>query len=255
MKLISWNVNGVRAVMKKEFMDSFTSMNPDVLCLQETKAQDDQVLEALKEVEGYHIYTNAAEKKGYSSTAIISKQKPISVNYGLGIEKHDNEGRVITAEYDNFYLVTAYVPNSQNGLKRLDYRIEWDADMKAYLQNLDKKKPVAFCGDLNVVHTEMDIKNHKSNYNKSPGYTQKEIDGLEAFLNGGFADTFRALHPEEIKYSWWSYRFNSREKNTGWRLDYFLTSDRILNKVKTAEIHNDIFGSDHCPVSITLEQL
>tara|TARA_B110000114_G_scaffold183532_1_gene225017 strand:- start:2777 stop:3538 length:762 start_codon:yes stop_codon:yes gene_type:complete len=253
MKLISWNVNGVRAVMKKEFMDSFTSMNPDVLCLQETKAQDDQVLEALKEVKGYHIYTNAAEKKGYSSTAIISKQKPISVNYGLGIEKHDNEGRVITAEYDNFYLVTAYVPNSQNGLKRLDYRIEWDADMKAYLQNLDKKKPVAFCGDLNVVHTEMDIKNHKSNYNKSPGYTQKEIDGLEAFLNGGFADTFRALHPEEIKYSWWSYRFNSREKNTGWRLDYFLTSDRILNKVKTAEIHNDIFGSDHCPVSITLE--
>jgi len=253
MKLISWNVNGVRAVMKKEFMDSFTSMNPDVLCLQETKAQDDQVLEALKEVEGYHIYTNAAEKKGYSSTAIISKQKPISVNYGLGIKKHDNEGRVITAEYDNFYLVTAYVPNSQNGLKRLDYRIEWDADMKAYLQNLDKKKPVAFCGDLNVVHTEMDIKNHKSNYNKSPGYTQKEIDGLEAFLNGGFTDTFRALNPEEIKYSWWSYRFNSREKNTGWRLDYFLTSDRILNKVKTAEIHNDIFGSDHCPVSITLE--
>lgn len=253
MKLISWNVNGVRAVMKKEFMDSFTSMNPDVLCLQETKAQDDQVLEALKEVEGYHIYTNAAEKKGYSSTAIISKQKPISVNYGLGIEKHDNEGRVITAEYDNFYLVTAYVPNSQNGLKRLDYRIEWDADMKAYLQNLDKKKPVAFCGDLNVVHTEMDIKNHKSNYNKSPGYTQKEIDGLEEFLNGGFTDTFRALNPEEIKYSWWSYRFNSREKNTGWRLDYFLTSDRILNKVKTAEIHNDIFGSDHCPVSITLE--
>ncbi|MFT4899964.1 MAG: exodeoxyribonuclease-3 [Flavobacteriales bacterium] len=253
MKLISWNVNGVRAVMKKEFMDSFTSMNPDVLCLQETKAQDDQVLEALKEVKGYHIYTNAAEKKGYSSTAIISKQKPISVNYGLGIEKHDNEGRVITAEYDNFYLVTAYVPNSQNGLKRLDYRIEWDADMKAYLQNLDKKKPVAFCGDLNVVHTEMDIKNHKSNYNKSPGYTQKEIDGLEEFLNGGFTDTFRALNPEEIKYSWWSYRFNSREKNTGWRLDYFLTSDRILNKVKTAEIHNDIFGSDHCPVSITLE--
>jgi len=253
MKLISWNVNGIRAVMKKEFMDSFKSMNPDVLCLQETKAQDDQVLEALKEIEGYHIYTNSAEKKGYSSTAIISKKKPISISYGLGIEKHDNEGRVITAEYDDFYLVTAYVPNSQNGLKRLDYRIEWDADMKAYLQNLDKKKPVAFCGDLNVVHTEMDIKNHKSNYNKSPGYTQKEIDGLEAFLNGGFTDTFRALHPEEIKYSWWSYRFNSREKNTGWRLDYFLTSDRILNKVKTAEIHNDIFGSDHCPVSITLE--
>lgn len=252
MKLISWNVNGVRAVIKKEFMDSFTSMNPDILCLQETKAQDDQVLEALKEVEGYHIYTNSAEKKGYSSTAIISKQKPISVTNGLGIEKHDNEGRVITAEYDEFYLVTAYVPNSQNGLKRLDYRMEWDADMKAYLQKLDKKKPVAFCGDLNVVHTEMDIKNHKSNYNKSPGYTQKEIDGLEAFLSGGFTDTFRALHPEEIKYSWWSYRFNSREKNTGWRLDYFLASDRILNKIKTAEIHNDIFGSDHCPVSITL---
>ncbi len=252
MKLISWNVNGVRAVMKKEFMDSFTSMNPDILCLQETKAQDDQVLEALKEVEGYHIYTNSAEKRGYSSTAIISKQKPISVTNGLGIEKHDNEGRVITAEYDEFYLVTAYVPNSQNGLKRLDYRMEWDADMKAYLQKLDKKKPVAFCGDLNVVHTEMDIKNHKSNYNKSPGYTQKEIDGLEAFLSGGFTDTFRALHPEEIKYSWWSYRFNSREKNTGWRLDYFLASDRILNKIKTAEIHNDIFGSDHCPVSITL---
>lgn len=252
MKLISWNVNGIRAVMKKEFMDSFKSMNPDVLCLQETKAQDDQVLEALKEIEGYHIYTNSAEKKGYSSTAIISKKKPISISYGLGIEKHDNEGRVITAEYDDFYLVTAYVPNSQNGLKRLDYRIEWDADIKAYIQNLDTNKPVAFCGDLNVIHTEMDIKNYKSNYNKSPGCTQKEIDGLEAILNDGFTDTFRALHPEEVKYSWWSYRFNSREKNTGWRLDYFLTSDRILNNVKTAEIHNNIFGSDHCPVSITL---
>ncbi len=252
MKLISWNVNGVRAVMKKEFIESFNNMNPDVLCLQETKAQDEQVIEALNEIEGYHIYTNSAVKKGYAGTTIISKEKPLNVSYGLKIEEHDQEGRVITAEYKDFYLVTTYVPNAQAGLKRLDYRSKWDKDMLAFLQALDKKKPVAFCGDLNVAHTEKDIKNAKSNYNKSPGFTQKEIDGLSAFIDAGFIDTWRYFNPETIKYSWWSYRFNSREKNTGWRLDYFLTSQRMLQSIRNTEIHNDIFGSDHCPVSIEI---
>ena len=252
MKLVSWNVNGIRAVMKKEFVESFHSMAPDVLCLQETKAQDDQVVEALKDIQGYHIYMNSAVKKGYSGTAIISKEKPLNVTYGLGIEEHDQEGRVITAEYEGFYLVNVYVPNSQNGLKRLDYRCKWDKDMLAFLQELDKKKPVAFCGDLNVAHTEKDIKNAKSNYNKSPGYTQTEIDGLSEFINAGFIDSWRHFNPDEIKYSWWSYRFNSRAKNTGWRIDYFLTSERILNSITETKIHNDIFGSDHCPVSILM---
>ena len=252
MKLISWNVNGVRAVQKKDFLKSFQSMSPDILCLQETKAQDDQVIEALKEVDEYNIYINSAVKKGYSGTAIISKQKPLNVDYGLDIEEHDQEGRVITAEYEEFYLVTAYVPNSQNGLKRLEYRSQWDKDMLTFLQKLEAKKPVVFCGDLNVAHTDKDIKNAKSNYNKSPGYTQTEIDGLTEFINAGFIDSWRHFHPHEIKYSWWSYRFNSREKNTGWRIDYFVTSKKLLPRINKTEIHNDIYGSDHCPVSIEL---
>lgn len=253
MKLVSWNVNGVRAVVKKDFLKSFNDLNPDVLCLQETKAQDDQVQEALSEIKDYHIYSYSAVKKGYSGTAIITKEKPIEVTYGLGIEEHDNEGRVITAEFEQYFLVTAYIPNAQNGLKRLDYRMQWDKDLKAFLNNLQQKKPVAFCGDLNVAHTDIDIKNAKSNYNKSPGFTQQEIDGLEAILNDGFFDSYRTLHPDTIKYSWWSYRFNSREKNTGWRIDYFLLSNDLKENIKNAEIHNNIFGSDHCPVSVELE--
>lgn len=252
MKLISWNVNGIRAVMKKEFVESLHSMAPDILCLQETKAQDDQVVEALKDIRGYHIYMNSAIKKGYSGTAILTKKEPLNITYGLGIEEHDQEGRVITAEYESFYLVNAYVPNAQNGLKRLDYRAQWDKDILAFLQKLDAEKPVVFCGDLNVAHTEKDIKNAKSNYNKSPGYTQTEIDGLSAFVKSGFIDTWRHFHPDEIKYSWWSYRFNSRAKNTGWRIDYCLTSERLLNSIKETEIHDDIYGSDHCPVSINI---
>ena len=250
MKVISWNVNGIRAVMKKEFVESLHSMAPDILCLQETKAQDDQVVEALKNIDGFHTYMNSAIKKGYSGTAILSKEEPLSVTYGLGIEEHDQEGRVITAEYKEFYLVNVYVPNSQNELKRLDYRAQWDKDILAFLQKLDAEKPVVFCGDLNVAHTEKDIKNAKSNYNKSPGYTQTEIDGLSAFIADGFIDSWRHFHPDEIKYSWWSYRFNSRAKNTGRRIDYCLTSERLLKKVTKTEIHNDIYGSDHCPVSI-----
>ena len=252
MKLISWNVNGIRAVMKKEFVESLHSMAPDILCLQETKAQDEQVVEALKNIDGFHTYINSAEKKGYSGTAILSKEEPSSVTYGLGIEEHDQEGRVITAEYESFYLVNAYVPNAQNGLKRLDYRAQWDKDILAFLQKLDAEKPVVFCGDLNVAHTEKDIKNAKSNYNKSPGYTQVEIDGLSAFIKAEFVDIWRHFHPDEIKYSWWSYRFNSRAKNTGWRIDYFLTSKRLLKVISGAEIHNNIYGSDHCPVSINI---
>lgn len=253
MKIVSWNVNGIRAVMKKDFELSFKELDADIFCLQETKAQDDQVLEALSNFKDFHIFTNSAEKKGYSGTTIISKTKPLSVQYGMGIDMHDSEGRLITAEYDQFYLVTAYVPNAQNGLKRLEYRAQWDADLKKFIDNLNKQKPVILCGDLNVAHTEMDIKNAKSNYNKSPGYTQKEIDGLELFLNDGYFDSFRKLHPEEIKYSWWSYRFNSRAKNTGWRIDYFILSNPLIENTKSAEIHNDIFGSDHCPVSIKLD--
>ena len=196
MKVISWNVNGIRAVMKKEFVESLHSMAPDILCLQETKAQDDQVVEALKNIDGFHTYMNSAIKKGYSGTAILSKEEPLSVTYGLGIEEHDQEGRVITAEYKEFYLVNVYVPNSQNELKRLDYRAQWDKDLLAFLQKLDAEKPVVFCGDLNVAHTEKDIKNAKSNYNKSPGYTQTEIDGLSAFIADGFIDSWRHFHPD-----------------------------------------------------------
>jgi len=253
MRLVSWNVNGIRAAVKKDFLESLNILATDVLCLQETKAQDDQVLEALAEVEGYHIYSNSAVKKGYSGTAIITKEKPLSVTKGIDIEEHDTEGRVLTAEFEKFYLVTAYIPNAQNGLKRIDYRQKWDTDFTNYLVNLDKIKPVIVCGDLNVAHQAIDIKNDKANYNKSAGYTQIEIDGLSDLLNKGFIDSYRHFKPEEVKYSWWSYRFNSREKNTGWRLDYFLVNKQLMEQVQSAEIHNDIFGSDHCPVSIDLD--
>lgn len=228
-------------------------MDPDILCLQETKAQPEQVEEAIKEIKNYSKYYNSADKKGYSSTAILSKIEPISITNDMGVPEHDKEGRVICAEYKDFYLVTVYVPNSGQGLKRLDYRQQWDVDFTAYLKNLEKTKPVIVCGDLNVAHTSIDLKNDKSNYNKSAGYTQVEIDGFQALLDAGFVDTFRLLHPEEVKYTYWSYRFNARKNNSGWRIDYFLVSQVLADKVKSAEIHNEYFGSDHCPVSIEVE--
>ena len=252
MKIVSWNVNGIRAITKKGFLDDVKKMNPDILCLQETKAQPDQVKEAIQSLTEYHQYYNSAEKKGYSSTAILTKVRPISVTNDMGVEEHDKEGRIICAEYESFYLVTVYVPNSGEGLKRLEYRQKWDADFTAYLKNLEASKPVIVCGDLNVAHTSIDLKNDKSNYNKSAGYTQVEIDGFQAMLDAGFVDTFRLLHPDEVKYSYWSYRFNARKNNSGWRIDYFLVSESLAGKIKSAEIHNEYFGSDHCPVSITL---
>ena len=252
VKLVSWNVNGVRAVVKKDFLASFSKLKADVLCLQETKAQDDQVLEALAELEGYTIFSNSAEKKGYSGTAIITKDEPLSVTKDLGIAEHDTEGRVLHAEYANFHLVTVYTPNSGSELKRLPYRQTWDSAFLTYLKNLEQTKPVLVCGDLNVAHQAIDLARPKQNYNKSAGYMQEEIDGIQALIDAGFKDTFRELHPETAKYSWWSYRAGAREKNIGWRIDYFLCSKGFLSCVADAEIHNDVYGSDHCPVSVTL---
>lgn len=252
MKLVSWNVNGIRAVMKKQFHQSLLDLECDVLCLQETKAQDDQVQEALADINGYFVFTNSAVKKGYSGTAILTKKKPLSVSVDIGIEEHDQEGRVLCAEYKDFYLVTVYVPNSGSELKRLGYRQTWDVAFLKYLKKLEKTKPVLVCGDLNVAHKDIDLARPKQNYNKGPGYMQEEIDGINNLINAGFVDTFRALHPEQEKYSWWSYRAGAREKNVGWRIDYFLSSPVLVKKLKAAEIHNEIYGSDHCPVSVTL---
>jgi len=252
VKLVSWNVNGIRAVVKKDFLASVAKLEADVLCLQETKAQDDQVLEALAELEGYAIFSNSADKKGYSGTAIITKEQPISVTKNIGIPEHDTEGRVLHAEYSDFHLVTVYTPNSGSELKRLPYRQTWDSAFLTYLKNLEHTKPVLVCGDLNVAHQAIDLARPKQNYNKSAGYMQEEIDGIEALINSGFIDTFREIHPETAKYSWWSYRAGAREKNIGWRIDYFLCSERFLGSIAEAEIHNDIYGSDHCPVSVKL---
>lgn len=250
-KIISWNLNGVRAVVKKGLHDIIKDLDADVICFQETKAQDDQVKEALEGVD-YHIYSNSAVKKGYSGTAILSKKEPISVSYDMGIEEHDQEGRVICAEYDDYFLVTVYTPNSGSDLKRLGYRQDWDKCFKDYLKNLEATKPVIVCGDLNVAHKAIDLKNPKPNYNKSAGFMQEEIDGMDNYVSAGFIDTFRHLYPEEIKYSWWSYRAGARARNVGWRIDYFLVSEAIIEKVKEAEILNDVMGSDHCPVAIQL---
>lgn len=252
MKIVSWNVNGVRAIMKKNFSDSLKEINPDILCLQETKAQDDQVREAIESINGYHVYSNSAEKKGYSGTAILSKTEPLNVQYDLGIKEHDNEGRVIMAEYDGFYLITVYTPNSKADLSRLEYRKKWDADFLSYLKKLEANKPVIVCGDLNVAHKAIDLKNPKSNYNKSAGFTQAEIDGMDNYTTNGFVDSFRHFYPEEIKYTWWSYRFNCREKNIGWRIDYFLVSSSFMSKVNDSFILNEHMGSDHCPIGIQL---
>jgi exodeoxyribonuclease-3 len=245
-------VNGIRAVVKKEFLASVAKLEADVLCLQETKAQDDQVLEALAELKGYAIFSNSADKKGYSGTAIITREQPISVTKDIGIPEHDTEGRVLHAEYADFHLVTVYTPNSGSELKRLPYRQTWDSAFLTYLKTLEHTKPVLVCGDLNVAHQAIDLARPKQNYNKSAGYMQEEIDGIQTLIKSGFKDTFREIHPETAKYSWWSYRAGAREKNIGWRIDYFLCSERLLGSIAEAEIHNDIYGSDHCPVSVKL---
>lgn len=252
MKLLSFNVNGIRAILKKDFLRDIQRVNPDILCLQETKAQNDQVIEALSVLKGYHLYSNSAERKGYSGTAILTKEKPLSVAYDMGIEEHDKEGRVIAAEFNDFYLVTVYTPNSGSELLRLGYRQEWDNAFFTYLKSLEEKKPVIVCGDLNVAHKNIDLARPKENYNKAAGFMQEEIDGMDVYTSNGFIDTFRALHPEGIKYSWFSYRGGARERNVGWRIDYFLVSESFLPRVKDADIHNEIHGSDHCPVSIEL---
>ena len=250
LKFISWNVNGLRACYDKGFADAFNRLEADFFCLQETKIQEGQLD---VQFEGYQSYWNYAEKKGYSGTAIFSKVKPLSVTYGLGIEEHDHEGRVITLELESYYLITVYTPNSQEELRRLDYRMKWDDDFRAYLKKLEEKKPVIVCGDLNVAHKEIDLKNPKTN-RKNAGFTDEERAKFTTLLESGFTDTFRYFYPEqEGIYSWWSYRFKAREKNAGWRIDYFLTSDSLKDKLRGAQIHTDILGSDHCPVELTIE--
>lgn len=250
IKLISWNVNGLRACCDKGFRDIFTQLDADFFCLQETKMQEGQLDLSF---EGYTSYWNYAEKKGYSGTAIFTKHQPLQVTYGLGIDEHDHEGRVITLEMEKFFLVTVYTPNSQDGLKRLDYRMTWDDNFRAYLQKLDQSKPVLVCGDLNVAHKEIDLKNPKTN-RMNAGFTDQEREKFQLLLDAGFIDTFRYFYPEQTNiYSWWSYRFKAREKNAGWRIDYFLASASLADKLKEAKIHTEIFGSDHCPVEVTVE--
>ena len=249
-KLISWNVNGLRACLGKNFMEFFDYVDADIFCLQETKIQEGQVD---WNKEGYYAYWNYAEKKGYSGTAIFSKEKPLNVTYGIGIEEHDKDGRVITLEFDNYYMVTVYTPNSQNGLARLEYRMKWEDDFRNYLLNLKKNKPVIVTGDMNVAHKEIDLKNPKTN-RKNAGFTDEERQKMTELLEVGFIDTFRYFYPDtEGIYSWWSYRFKAREKNAGWRIDYFLVSDDLKDKIIDAHIHTEIMGSDHCPVELTVE--
>ncbi|MBQ8148874.1 MAG: exodeoxyribonuclease III [Lachnospiraceae bacterium] len=250
MKLVSWNVNGLRACVQKNFMESFQELNADVFCLQETKLQEGQID---LELDGYYQYWNYAEKKGYSGTAIFTKQEPISVAYGIGIEQHDKEGRVITLEYPEYYIITVYVPNSQNELARLPYRMEWERDFLAYLKKLEEHKPVIYCGDLNVAHKEIDLKNPKTN-RKNAGFTDEERACFTKVLESGFIDTFRYFYPEQTDiYSWWSYRFSARAKNAGWRIDYFCVSDCLKERLIDAKIHTEILGSDHCPVELDME--
>ena len=248
MKFISWNVNGLRACITKGFEDIFKELDADFFCLQETKMQAGQCDFS---PEGYEAFFNYADKKGYSGTAIFSKHKPLSVAYGIGVEEHDHEGRVITLEMPDFFLVTVYTPNSQDELKRLDYRMRWEDDFQAYLKKLDAQKPVIVCGDMNVAHEEIDIKNPKTN-RRNAGFTDEEREKFGSLLSKGFTDTFRFKHPDEVTYSWWSYRFRAREKNAGWRIDYFVTSERLNDKIKDAKIHTQIMGSDHCPVELEL---
>ncbi len=249
MKCISWNVNGIRACVGKGFYDFFKEIDADLFCLQETKMQEGQLE---MDTPGYHQYFNYAEKKGYSGTAIFSKREPLNVTYGIGIDEHDHEGRVITLEFEDFFFVTCYTPNSKQELERLDYRMKWEDDFLSYIKSLDAKKPVIFCGDLNVAHKEIDLKNPKTNHHNA-GFTDEEREKMSVILSSGFTDTFRYFYPDlEQVYSWWSYRFKSREKNAGWRIDYFITSERLNNKLVDAKIHTDILGSDHCPIELDI---
>lgn len=252
-KFVSWNVNGIRATIKKGFYDVFHALDADIFCLQETKAQDEQVLEALFEISHYNIFLTSAEKKGYSGTAIISKENPISVRFGINHSDHDSEGRVVTAEYENFFFINVYVPNSGSDLKRLEYRAEWDKQFTNYLNELQKQKPIVVTGDFNVAHKPIDLARPKENYNKTSGYTQVEIDGFNNLLGIGLIDTFRFLHPDKVQYTFWNQRFNARARNAGWRIDYFLVSESFQSKIVEAAIHDDVMGSDHCPVSVVLD--
>ncbi|HEX5168541.1 MAG TPA: exodeoxyribonuclease III [Cyclobacteriaceae bacterium] len=254
LNLVNWNVNGIRSIIKKDFLKDVKMMNPDILCLQETKAAQEEVKSALELLPDYEMYVNSAKaRKGYSGTAILTKTKPLNVTFDMGVEEHDQEGRVITAEYPDYSIATVYVPNAGEGLKRLDYRARWDEEFRKYLVTLNQKKPVIICGDLNVAHQPIDIARAKENYNKSAGYTQVEIDGFTKLLESGFVDVFRRLYPEEIKYTYWNYLFNARARNVGWRIDYFLVSEELISKVKDAPIYNQYLGSDHCPVGLMLD--
>ncbi len=248
MRLVSWNVNGLRACAAKGFEESFKALDADFFCLQETKLQEGQLDMAF---DGYEAYWNYAEKKGYSGTAVFTRRHPLAVSTGIGIDEHDHEGRVITLEMEDFFLVNVYVPNSQDGLRRLDYRMKWEKDFRDYLCRLDGRKPVVVCGDLNVAHEEIDLKNPKTN-RRNAGFTDEEREQFSQLLAAGFTDTFRSLHPDEVTYSWWSYRFRAREKNAGWRIDYFLISNRLAPQMSSASIHTEIMGSDHCPVQLEL---
>ena len=249
LKFVSWNVNGLRAIVNKNFADIFSDFDADFFCLQETKLQEGQIELAFP---GYESYWNYADRKGYSGTTIYTKHTPLSVRLGIRVAEHDSEGRVITLEYGDFFLVNVYTPNSQEQLKRLDYRMHWESAFLAYLKGLETEKPVIVCGDLNVAHQEIDIKNARTN-RMSAGFTDQERAKMTELLAAGFTDSFRAIHPDEVKYSWWSYRFHAREKNAGWRIDYFIVSNRIADKIKAAEIHNEVFGSDHCPVELDID--
>ena len=254
LHLVNWNVNGIRSIIKKDFIKDVRALSPDILCLQETKASVEEVKSVLELFPEYRVFVNSCKtKKGYSGTTIMSKTEPKQVTCDMNVEEHDQEGRVMTAEFDDYYLVTVYVPNAGEGLKRLDYREKWDEDFRKYLKSLQDKKPVIVCGDLNVAHQPIDIARSKENYNRSAGYTQREIDGFTKLLEGGFVDTFRRFYPEEVKYTYWNVMFNSRSRNVGWRIDYFLVSELIIGKVKDAMIYDQILGSDHCPVGLKIE--
>ena len=252
MRIVSWNVNGIRAVVKKDFIALMLATEADVICLQETKAQDEQVVAALAELEGFTIYSNSAVKKGYSGTAILTRKPAVAATNDLGIAEHDQEGRVIAAEFESFYLVNVYTPNSGSELKRLEYRQQWDQDFLLYLKNLEQRKPVIICGDLNVAHNDIDLARPKENYNKSAGYMQQEINGISNLISAGFVDTFRHFNPTSAKYTWWSYRAGARENDIGWRIDYFLTSRVLLGRIKKTDIYKHIQGSDHCPVFLEI---
>jgi exodeoxyribonuclease III len=254
LHLVNWNVNGIRSIIKKDFIKDVKTMNPDILCLQETKASVEEVRSALELFPDFKVHVNSCKtKKGYSGTTIMTKIEPMNITCDMGVEEHDQEGRVMTAEFEKFFLVTVYTPNAGEGLKRLDYRQKWDEEFRNYLIKLNAKKPVVLCGDLNVAHQPIDIARAKENYNKSAGYTQVEIDGFVKLLGSGFVDTFRRFYPEEVKYTYWNYLFNARSRNVGWRIDYFIVSESIIGNVKDAMIYNEFHGSDHCPVAIKLE--